>query len=228
MSEIAPSPARQIRSLLADDRLREALATLLAQADPGTSRNDLLQLQGQLADLERDALRRTETPEHLDTRRNQLRDSLLHCADRLEQKAAPPAQAGRALQKNAFRLLLTGKIILLLFIAFHFHIGAFSQGETLTLIGLLSPVLIGYLLTALQGNSSRAISGETQKKLPLLRGMVYIGLPIYFAAILWIMRKVPLDEWTFETARNWIIGLETAFGGLVAYLVKTLFSEERP
>ena len=219
-------PVGQVRALLTEDRLRDALDVLLGHSAAALPRNHLLLLQAQLADLERDALLRTETPENLDIRRNQLRQSLLHCADLLEQNATAPAKDGIHLKKHAFRLLLAGKILLLLFIAFHFYIHAFSQGETLILLGLLSPVLIGYLLTALRSAASPALSTEARQHLPLLRGLVYVGLPLYFAVIVWIMRKVPLDEWAFETARNWIAGIELAFGGLVAYLVKTLFSEK--
>lgn len=215
-------PAR-IRELIAADQLREALDELLNV--PQLPVNDLVLLKGQLADLERDTLLRTETAENLDTRRNQLRESLLYCADQIEKSAAPKVKRGKSLKKYAFRLLLTGKVVLILFIAFHFHISAFSQGETLTLLGLLSPVLIGYLITAMKGRRSPLLSEEAQHNLPLLQGMVYIGLPLYFITIIWIMRKVPLDEWTFETARNWIAGIEIAFGGLVAYLVRTLFPE---
>lgn len=219
--------ARDLRALLAEDRLRDALDGLLAQPSPALPPNDLLLLKSQLADLERDALLRTETSENLDIRRNRLRESLLHCADQLE-TPQPPARRHEAwlvLQKHAFRLLLTGKVLLLLFIAFHFHISAFSQGETLTLLGLLCPVLVGYLLTAMQGRSTPANTPANPANLTFLRSLVYIGLPLYFWTILWIMLKVPLDEWTFETARNWIAGIEVAFGGLVAYLVKTLFVE---
>lgn len=222
----------QVRELLAEDRLREALNLLLLTSDaPALPRNELRLLQSQLADQERDARQGTETAESLDIRRNQIRKSLLHCADLLEQPAPEVLPGGSAenpdarLQKHAFRLLLTGKIALLLFIAFHFHIHAYSQGETLTLLGLLSPVLVGYLLTAVQGREAGASGNVSAANRSFLRGLVYFGLPLYFFIIFWILRKVPLDEWTFDTARNWIIGIEVAFGGLVAYIVKTLFSK---
>ena len=77
-------PVGQVRALLTEDRLRDALDGLLGHSAAALPRNHLLLLQAQLADLERDALLRTETPENLDIRRNQLRQSLLHCADLLE------------------------------------------------------------------------------------------------------------------------------------------------
>jgi len=218
-----------VHALLADNRLREAIDTLIALPDAAVSQRTLRQLQGQLAALEQDALRRTETPENIEVRRNQLRESILTCTEHAAAgtvEAKPDTIAGENLKKHAFRILLVGKILLLLFVAFHFHIHAFSQGETLTLLVLLSPVLVGYLLTALQGQKIPGIPEDAKKNVPFLRGMVYIGLPLYFLLILWMLRKVPLDEWNFETARNWIAGIEVAFGALVAYLVKTLFSEK--
>lgn len=219
--------SEHIRTLVSDDRLREAIDYLLEMQPLPASlvRTTLLQFKSQLTALEQDTLRRTESAELLETRRNRLRIGLLHCADALDRTAGPETRSNSRLKQHAFYLLLAGKVFLLAFIAFHFHIHAFSQSETLTLIGLITPVLVGYLLTAVKGLKTPGLSEDAQAHLSLLRGMVYVGLPLYFMVLVWIMLKVPLDEWTFETARNWMIGIEAAFGGLVVYMVKVMTND---
>lgn len=210
-----------LQELLIKDRLREALDLLLSNPPSNMARSELLELSGRLSDWEQDALRRTETADHLEARRNRIREALLALVERPAPAAARKGMPN--LKRNTFRLLVAGKALLLLFVFFHFHTHAFSQAEALVLVGIISPVFVGYLLAAFK-SLHKPDMGQTARENPaLFRGLAYLGIPLYCMLMLWAMRKVPLDEWPFETARNWMVGIEAAFGGLIAFLVKELF-----
>lgn len=212
------------RQLIAADQLRQALDLLLAQSTAGAAA-DLLNLSGQLSDLERDQLLKLEAPDTLDTRRNQLRATLLAW---LERSTDQPAETpGQGLKKTAFRLVLIFQIGLILLVLFHLSTGGYGPGEALTLIGLLAPVLAGYLLTALKGYGRPGLSAAARRSLPVLRTVVWVVFPLYFLLLFWVLNRNPAGDWTFETARNWVIGIEAAFGGVLAYVVGVLFGEEK-
>ncbi|MBL7804743.1 MAG: hypothetical protein JNL02_13465 [Saprospiraceae bacterium] len=222
---MTPDTLLAVRQLIAADQLRQAIDLLLAQADAPAA-GDLLQLSGRLSDLERDHSLRTESAEQLDTRRNQLRADLLDWVQRPAAAADPVAQAGLRLKKAAFRLVLVFQIALILLVLFHLDTGGYANGEALTLIGLLSPVLAGYLLTALKGYGRPGLSAAARRSLPVLRAVVWALFPLYFLLLCWVLNRNPAGDWPFETARNWVIGIEAAFGGVLAYVVRVLFGEE--
>ncbi len=56
--------------------------------------------------------------------------------------------------------------------------------------------------------------------------MDHVVFPLYFLVLLWVLNRHPVGDWTFETVRNWLLGVEAAFGGLVVYVVSTLFGEK--
>lgn len=218
---------QEIQALIANDQLREALDRLLALSHwSPEQRADLLQISAQLAAQERSSRMNNQSPEVLTVQRNQIREAILRYA--LVPASAPAHKAasnGSALKKQAFYLLITGKILLFLLVAFHFSTHGFSQGEALMIITILSPTLIGYLMKASQDHQA-PLSAEAQRRLPTLRLGVYFLLPLYFLLIAWILDRTPRDVWDFETTRNWLLGIETSFGALIVWLVNSLFSDK--
>ena len=218
---------QEIQALIANDQLREALDHLLALSHWSTEqRADLLQISAQLAAQERSFLLNNQSPDVLTVQRNQVREAILRYALAPAQtSAAKSAASGSALKKQAFYLLITGKILLFLLVAFHFSTHGFSQGEALMIITILSPTLIGYLMKAAQDHHT-PLSADAQRRLPALRFGVYFLLPLYFLLIAWILDRTPRDVWDFETTRNWLLGIETSFGALIVWLVNSLFSDK--
>lgn len=218
---------QEIQALIANDQLREALDRLLVLSHwSPEQRADLLQISAQLAAQERSSRMNNQSPEVLTVQRNQIREVVLRYV--LVPASAPAHKAasnGSALKKQAFYLLITGKILLFLLVAFHFSTHGFSQGEALMIITILSPTLIGYLMKAAQDHHT-PLSNDAQRRLPALRFGVYFLLPLYFLLIAWILDRTPQDVWDFETTRNWLLGIETSFGALIVWLVNSLFSDK--
>jgi hypothetical protein len=218
---------QEIQALIAHDQLREALDHLLALSHWSTEQSaDLLQISAQLAAQERSSRMNNQSPEVLTVQRNQIREAILRYAlVPASTSASKAAHNGSALKKQAFYLLIIGKILLFLLVAFHFSTHGFSQGEALMIITILSPTLIGYLMKASQDHQA-PLSAEAQRRLPTLRFGVYFLLPLYFLLIAWILDRTPRDVWEFETTRNWLLGIETSFGALIVWLMNSLFSDK--
>ena len=213
------------RQLIAADQLRQALDLLLADSRASAG---LLNLSGRLADLERDQLLGLAPPDALDTRRNQLRAALLAWIERAEHPAAAgAADADARLKKRAFYLLLTLKIGLLLLILFPLGTSGYSPSEALTLIGILSPVFVGYVVTAAKGMGQPGLGEAARRGLPALKALIWGVFPLYFLCLFWVINRHPAGDWTFETARNWLAGIEAALGGVVLYVVNTLFENSQ-
>lgn len=211
--------------LISEDRLREALDLMLAHTLSADTA-PLLNLSGQLAAAERNALLKLKTHDQLVVERNQLRDALLKALE-----ATPPAtnaedHRGLRFKRAAFWLLAAIKTLLLLLILFHFSTSGYGQGETLTLIGLLMPVWLGYLAKAVKTWNTPGLPPAALRNLSLLKGAVWLGFPLYVMALCWILNRHPAGDWAFETARNWLIGIEAAFGGIALFVVNTLFEEK--
>lgn len=211
--------------LIGEDHLREALDLLLANTPAGDTAL-LLNLSGQLAAAERDERLQLKSTDQLNVARNQLRDALLKTLE-----ATPPVptgenRAGLQLRRIAFWMLLGMKALLLLLISFHYSTNGYGQGEALTLIVLLMPVLVGYFAKAAKTRNAPTLPETARRNLSLLQGSVWVGFPLYALTLCWILNQHPFGNWEFETARNWLAGIEMAFGGLVLFVVNALFEEK--
>ena len=215
-----------VRTLIAADQLREAIDVLLAHT-PQQEAAALLNLSGQLSATERAAALQLKSADQLNVERNALRDALLARLDESQQAAAPASVRGARLKKTAFYLLIAMKVLLLGQLLFHFSTHGYGQGETLTLLVVLMPVFVGYVVKASATWRTPTLSETAQHNLPLLKIAVWIGFPAYFLALFWVLNQHPAGNWAFETARNWLLGIETAFGALILFVVNTLFEHKK-
>jgi hypothetical protein len=211
--------------LIGEDRLREALDMMLAHTPSGETA-ELLNLSGQLAATEQDERLQLKHADQLNVERNQVRAALLATLATLPPTVATDNRAGLQLRQAAFWMLSGMKAVLLLLILFHYSTNGYGQGETLTLILLLMPVLVGYLAKAVKTRNSSNLPESTRSNLAMLKGAVWLGFPLYALTLCWILNQHPLGHWEFETARNWIAGIEAAFGGLVLFVVNALFEDK--
>lgn len=221
----SPETRHAAALLIGEDRLREALDLMLAQT-PATETAPLLNLSGQLAAAERDQQLKLQNADQLAVARNQLRDALLKTLETPAQAVKGENAKGLRLKKAAFWLLAGMKTLLLLLVLFHFSTSGYGQGEALTLIALLMPVFVGYIAKAAKTWKTPDLPEAARRNLSLLKGAVWIGFPLYALALCWIINQHPAGNWAFETARNWLVGIEAAFGGLVLFVVNTLFEEK--
>ncbi len=219
-----------IELLIANDQLREALDLLLIQSEQGSdTRAQLLQLSGQLSQQEDNTLRNNRPASELEVQRNQIRESLAKMAQQPLTAASTPTPAkatGSSLKRWAFYLLVIGKILLFLLVAFHYSTHGFSQGEALAIVAILSPTLVGYI-TKVSRDHQKPLSTEAIRHLPALRLGTFVFLPLYFITMFWVLSQTPRDIWPFETTRNWLLGIEAAFGALLLWWANTLFGEEK-
>lgn len=211
--------------LIANDQLREALDLLMAHTPPEAAET-LLNLSGQLTATERAASLQLKTEDQLTVERNVLRAALLEQLRLADKAKTPVATAGIRLKKTAFYALIAMKVLLLLFLLFHFSTNGYGQGETLTLLLLLMPVLVGYFIKAADTWRIPTLSEAAKRNLPLLKTAVWVGFPLYFFALCWILNQHPEGNWAFETVRNWITGIEASFGALLLFVVNTLFGDK--
>ena len=135
------------------------------------------------------------------------------------------------LKKQTLLFMLISKIMVILFILFHWKTGGYSMSEMIATIALILPLFTVYLTVMIKDTlKSPYQEAVAQTDAPKLRGalvtLTYIIFPIYLIAILYLISLKPRPgAFTFENLQASIAAIESGFGIYVGQIVFLLFKK---
>lgn len=223
----------ELRRLVADNRLQEATKRLKKAASGdayGAYRAKVLHHAGQLSAYQELLIVDTTAPAELARNRNRLSLGLLELIDKLPDDAAlvardspPEGFSEDRLKRGMFKLLLAGKVLVILFTGFLWLTGSGLTFENFTTVaGILIPVFATYLMIMVQDvTKNRSILQPGDKRVNKGFARLAYTLVIFYPVVLiLILNLLGSGSITFTQLTALMALLETLLG---AYLGKVVF-----
>jgi len=133
------------------------------------------------------------------------------------------------LKKRIFWFMLISKIIVVLFITFHWATGGFSKTEAFAAIMTILPLFTVYTTVMVKDytkNRYHEQSVEDKKMTSTFSAFTYFIFPAYLLIILYVITLKPKGEMAFTDLQTTTAIIETAFGVYIGQIVFALFKKE--
>lgn len=135
------------------------------------------------------------------------------------------------LKKHILVFMLLSKIVVILFVLFHWQTGGYSTSEAMATIALIIPLFAVYLTVIVKDTLNKPYQEqqqETQKIKGTITLLTYTIFPLYLIIILYLISLKPQSGgFTFEHLHTAIALVESGLGIYIGQIVFALFRKEK-